>query len=207
MLSLYLHARLPEAALSPTLEAAVVEDKGLIERCIAGDARAQRTFIERHKGFVYRVALKVTAERHTAEDLAQEAFIKILDRLDSFRGDKPVETWLYRVTVNHCLDYLRRNPAKRRHLPLESAPEAPTDDEASAESALLASELQSAVAAALATLPEKYRIVYLLHHWEDQTYEEIAQAEHTSVSAIKMRFARGRIMLVEKLKYWVERRR
>jgi RNA polymerase sigma-70 factor (ECF subfamily) len=192
--------------LSLTLEASAVDDGDLLARCIAGDARAQRAFIEKHQRFVFRTALKVVGDRHTAEDMAQETFLKLLDKLGSFRGDTPIETWLYRVTVNHCLDHLRRFPAKRRPAPLDAVAESPFEGEDPEDSAL-SGERQRAVAAALAELPEKYRIVYLLHHFEDQSYEEIARGERTSVSAIKMRMARGRQMLVAKLTSWAEKRR
>lgn len=203
MVALKMHALVPEAYLGVTIDAPW-DERELVARCVKGERAAQRVFIERHKGFIFRIALKVTRNHHAAEDLSQEAFLKILDKLESFKGETPVETWLYRVTMNHCLDHLRRVNA-RRTVDLDALTEGPVDQGVSPEGALLDTELAGAVGRALAELPPKFRLAYTLHHWEDLSYEDIARIEKTTVSAIKMRIARGREQLVKKLRGWFEK--
>lgn len=198
-----MHAHTWEAGLG-VIELTLADERELVARCVKGERAAQRAFIERYKGFIFRIALKVTRNHHAAEDLSQEAFLKILDKLESFKGETPVETWLYRVTMNHCLDHLRRVNA-RRTVELDEGADGPVDEGASPEATLLDRELAGAVGRALAELPPKFRLAYTLHHWEDLSYEDIARMEKTSVSAIKMRIARGREQLVQKLRGWFEK--
>lgn len=178
----------------------------LIERCVTGDRAAQREFVETYKGFIFRVALKVVRNHHLAEDLSQEVFIKVLRSLDTFKGETPIETWLYRVTVNKCLDHMRRSPIDKKSSTDDVALAGLTASGHSPEHSVIEAETQVAVAKAVAELPVKFRLVYLQHHWEQLSYEEIAILEKTSVSAIKMRISRGRVLLVEKLKDLWERR-
>lgn len=196
---------LQQVALLTTATKPLTTTSALIERCRNGDTAAQREFIDRYQTFVFRVALRLLGNYHQAEDCSQEVFIKALERIATFKGETAVETWLYRVTANHCLDHLRRETrARKAH---ENGGTWSQDAIASPETELITAETREAIVRAVASLPAKYRTVYLMHHWEELPYEEIARIEGTSVSAIKMRIARGRELLLVRLAAWYEPRK
>src|SRR5579864_1437585 len=83
-------------------------DREVIEACRRGDQDAFRVLFEAHKDRVYSIALRYSGDPAAAMDIAQDTFLKLLSRIQDFRGDAQFESWLYRVVVNACLDYHRR---------------------------------------------------------------------------------------------------
>ena len=91
-------------------------DSDLVTRAAAGDPTAFQTLVERHRSMVYRVAYQFAGNHHDAEDIAQEVFIKVYRSLDRFRQDAQLTSWLYRIAMNACIDF------RRRQSPATSAP-------------------------------------------------------------------------------------
>ena len=89
------------------------DDHTLVQRARSGDERAFRTLVERYQKKVYAVALGMVKDREEAMDVVQEAFVKVHRSLDSFKADATFYTWLYRITVNVCIDVIRRRGAMR----------------------------------------------------------------------------------------------
>ena len=89
------------------------DDHRLVQRARSGDERAFRTLVERYQKKVYAVALGMVKDREEAMDVVQEAFVKVHRSLDSFKADATFYTWLYRITVNVCIDVIRRRGAMR----------------------------------------------------------------------------------------------
>src|SRR5690348_3405911 len=86
-----------------------------IAACQQGDEEAFRQLFESHKDKVYSIALRYAGNREAALDIAQDTFLKLMDRIGQFRGDSNFDSWLYRLVVNSCLDYRRR---EKRLLPM-----------------------------------------------------------------------------------------
>ena len=94
------------------METALLNDRKLVERAREGDGAAFRMLVERYMKKIYAVALDMTGDHHDAEDISQDVFIKAFGALPGFRGRASVSTWLYRMTVNACIDRSRKKTWK-----------------------------------------------------------------------------------------------
>lgn len=163
------------------------DDHSLVQRARSGDERAFRLLVERYQKKVYAVALGMVKDREEAMDVVQEAFVKVHRSLESFKSDATFYTWLYRITVNVCIDVIRRRGAARsetvefdEHIAHDLA-EANLGAVSSQlgnnpEKAVLQREVGEKIQAALEQIPEKHRAILLLRELDGLSYEELAQA-------------------------------
>ena len=163
-------------------------DDALMARYAHGDARAAQVLAARLTPNVYAHAMRVMGNAAEAEDICQEAMLRLWKIAPQWRaGDAKVSTWLYRVTANLCTDRLRR----RQSVNLETIPE-PTDDAPGAEEGLQAKARASALHAALQTLPERQRQAIVLRHLEGLGNTEIATIMELGTRAVESLLARGK---------------
>ena len=170
-------------------------DEHLVRRYLDGDANAFAILVRRHQARVYNLCLRVIGDPDDAADAAQEAFMTALRKLGQFRGDAAFTTWMHRVTVNACYDLLR----KQRRQPLlrlatdddrpEAEPGPPIPDHADEVVGT-----RDAVAA-LASVPEDFRIALVLADIQDLPYEQIANVLDVPIGTVKSRVHRGRVAL------------
>ena len=162
------------------------DDHTLVQRARSGDERAFRLLVERYQKKVYAVALGMVKDREEAMDVVQEAFVKVHRSLDTFKADATFYTWLYRITVNVCIDVIRRRGAMRSdsvefdervgHDLAEANLGAVSSQLGSnPEKAVLQRELGEKIQAALEQIPEKHRAILLLRELDGLSYEELAQ--------------------------------
>jgi RNA polymerase sigma-70 factor (ECF subfamily) len=170
-------------------------DEGLVQRFQEGNAGAFEELVARHSTRVYNLCLRILGDPDEAADAAQDTFLSALRKLHSFRGEAAFTTWLHRVTVNACYDSLRR---KRRRPMLrvitdedDDRPEPPLPSPDHADQVVLSID----VAAALAQIPEEFRIALVMADVEDLPYEEIAGVLGIPVGTVKSRVFRGRAAL------------
>lgn len=177
------------------------EDIQLVARARTGDERAFRALLEKYERAVFTICLRMVRNRDEATDLAQESFIKVFASLDRYNPAYAFSSWLFKITSNLCIDHLR----KRRIItfamdePVESekgeftrqyvAPD-PTPDESFSRN-----EKMQKLDAGIAALPEHYRIMLVLRHQEDMSYEEIAESLAIPLGTVKARIHRAREML------------
>ena len=174
-------------------------DELLLKRAQKGDSRAFEELIAPHEGRIYAIALRMMGNHEDAQDCAQDAMIHIYRSLGSFRGQSTLSTWVYRVTTNTCLDELRRRKS-RRQTSLESLVEegwSPTDAGDTPEMHALQTEKQSALNAAIQSLPPDMRAAIVLRDIKGFSYDEIAEILDANVGTIKSRISRGREKLRE----------
>ena len=179
-----------------------MDERKLILRASGGDASAFNRLMEAHEGRMYAVALRMCGNREDAQDCLQEAMLRIYRSIGSFKGQSSFSTWAYRITMNTCLDELRRKKNKQ-NTSLDSLLEVgwtPSDDRNLPEKHAMQSELRSSLHAAIQELPEDMRSVIVLRDIHGMAYDEIAQALDVNVGTIKSRISRGREKLREKLK-------
>jgi RNA polymerase sigma-70 factor (ECF subfamily) len=170
-------------------------DAALLARYAAGDLAAARVLTERHLGRVLGFARRMLGDAAEAEDVAQEAMLRLWQIAPDWRpGEARVSTWLYRVTANLCTDRLRR----RRGVALEAAAE-PADPAPGALAALMAADRAAALEAALAELPPRQREAVVLRHLDGMANPEIAQVMDIGVEAVESLIARGRRALAVRL--------
>lgn len=163
-------------------------DEDLVVLAGGGDRQAYRMLVERHGRRVLGMARRMTGNLADAEEVAQEAFLRVWQRAGDWRerGAK-FTTWLYRVVMNLCLDRRRRAPMA----PLEAAGD-PADERPSAEAAMAAEERNRHVAAALAALPDRQRAALVLNYYEGMSNVAAAAVLEISVAALESLLVRAR---------------
>jgi RNA polymerase sigma-70 factor, ECF subfamily len=169
-------------------------DQDLIDGYLAGDADAFATLVRRHEAKVYGLCLRVLGDPDDAADAAQDALVTVARKLGSFRGDARFTTWLHRVTMNVCYDHLRaakRRPVVRRLV--EDGPQPDIGDPVADHADEIAGTRDAA--AALALVPEDFRVALVLADVQDLPYEEIAKILDVPVGTVKSRVHRGRLAL------------
>lgn len=165
-----------------------VSDEALLVLYGNGDRAAARSLTLRFAPLAFRVALRMLGDRAEAEDLAQEAMLRLWKIAPDWRnGEAKVSTWLYRVVSNLATDRLRR----RRGVGLDEAPEI-EDGRASVLDEMIETDRATALQAALMALPERQRQAVVLRHLEGMSNPEIAEAMEIGVEAVESLTARGK---------------
>lgn len=170
-------------------------DQALMERVSKGDAQAFQQLVDSGTDRVLSIARRMLGDDIEAEDVAQEVFLRLWRQADRWEGGRAqVSTWLYRVTVNSCIDRLRA----RREDTVEELPE--VSREATQQQTLEEYDLQKYVEMALQNLPERQRMALVLFHYENLSMNAVAEAMDASVEAVESLLARGRRALKKSLK-------
>jgi RNA polymerase sigma-70 factor, ECF subfamily len=175
-------------------------DDELVRRSIAGDAASFTALVERHRDRVFNVCLRLVGNTEDAADAAQETFLTAFRKLHQFRGDALFSTWLHRVAVNSCYDLLRKRARQPllRSVPDDDGP-LPELGPASPDPADEVAGTRDA-AAALALVPEEFRVAVVLADVEDLPYEQIAKILDVPVGTVKSRVHRGRLALAKAMR-------
>ena len=182
-----------------------MDEKSIIEQVLAGDNNAFGQLVQEYQTKVYNLALRMCGSQDDAFDLSQEAFFRAWRNLPGFQFDSSFSTWLFRLTVNICLDWLR---AKKRR-PTVSLTTINDEDEElqldvpdpgmSPEELLLAAEDRAELTRALNELPVEYREILTLRAINDMSYTEIAEVLKLREGTVKSRLSRARTALRNKL--------
>lgn len=176
-------------------------DEQYIEQIRQGDQEAYRHLVERHKSYILTLIYRMVEQRETAEDLAQEVFIKLYRSLESYRGDAKFTTWLYRLTVNLVTDYRRSQRRKPYEALLDKVKGWFADHREEPEQKTLQNEERETLQKLLSSLPDKYRMILYLYHYKQLSYQEISLAVNLPLKTVETRLYRGKALLKEK---WLE---
>lgn len=170
-------------------------DDRLLAAYAAGDPSAPRAMTDRFTAPAFRLAARMLADQTEAEDVTQEALIRLFRAAPGWQpGGARVTSWLYRVTANLCTDRLRQ----RRPEPLDEAPEL-ADTGVAPEDRLTDKARSDALARALSDLPERQRLAVVLRHLEGLANPEIAAIMDIGAEAVESLTARGKRALVQAL--------
>jgi len=170
------------------------DDTALAARASRGDRRALETLLERHADRIHAVCRRIVVHREDALDATQEAMIAIARGIARFDNRAAFSTWCYRVATNAALDELRRR--RRRPIAATATTAEPIAGGSSPEDRVAA---RLDVDAALAQLPEEFRVAVVLRDLCDLDYAEIADVLEIPPGTVRSRISRGRAMLVERL--------
>ncbi|HEY5812176.1 MAG TPA: sigma-70 family RNA polymerase sigma factor [Terrimicrobiaceae bacterium] len=185
------------------------DDVSLMLRVKGGDLEAFETLVTRHQHSVVGTAAKMLGGAAEGEDIAQQVFVRVWKSAPRYQPAAKFTTWLMTITRNLVFNELRRR-RRSHHVSMDEVKDDTlrpqfVDEEAPAPSEeLLDAELQDAIDAAIADLPENQRTAIVLRRFEGMPYEEIAQVLKTSVPAIKSILFRARSELKAKLKKYLE---
>jgi RNA polymerase sigma-70 factor, ECF subfamily len=178
-------------------ESPEIDERALIQRCIAGDASAFEPLVEKYRQRVWRLAYQVLHDREEAWDVAQEAFVRAFHSLPSFRGQSAFYTWLFRITVNVATDRHRQRGAQARAF----GPERVTEEEwarttpdpgGGPEQQAARKEQRERIRHALDALPPKARTIIMLSDVEGLSYREIAEVLNCPIGTVMSRLHNAR---------------
>lgn len=184
------------------------DEARVVRKCLEGDRDAFSFLVEKYQGSVFNVIYRMVGTREETLDLTQEAFVRAFEGIRTFDARLPFGAWIYRVSVNVAIDYLRRK--KLTSIPLDEVfergevfqcglagckPQLAERD--LPEAMTMSNETSLEVRDALGNLPEKYRAIIVLHHLEGMSYAEISRILGIPRSTAKTWARRGRLMLYE----------
>lgn len=174
------------------------EELYLVQEAQGGDTASFEKLVLSNQTRVYNLALRMVGNEEDASDMSQEAFIKAYNSIDGFRGDSRFSVWLYRLTTNVCLDFLR-SKSRKQHDSLtyqddeDDGRELDIPDERFSPDTLAEKkELREAVRRGLEKLPDDYKVILLLREIEGLSYEEISLVLSLETGTVKSRIFRAR---------------
>jgi RNA polymerase sigma-70 factor (ECF subfamily) len=174
-----------------------IDERALIQRCIAGDATAFEPLVEKYRQRVWRLAYQVLHDREEAWDVAQEAFVRAFHSLPTFRGQSAFYTWLFRITVNVATDRHRQRGAQARAFGPERVSEeewarTTPDPGGGPEQQAARKEQRERIRSALDALPPKARTIIMLSDVEGLSYREIAEVLNCPIGTVMSRLHNAR---------------
>jgi RNA polymerase sigma-70 factor, ECF subfamily len=184
----------------------VHDDMALVHACKRGDAEAFEELVKRYDRKLFRIAQHVTQNREDAQDVVQEAFLKVFRNLSQFREDSQFSTWLVRITINQSLMKVRKIHTKKEVcIDQDSQPETGqsalefADWAPNPEERYRSSELRAILRKALNTLQPTLSLVFVLRDIEGLSTEQASEVLDLSQAAVKTRLMRARLQLRERL--------
>ncbi len=167
-------------------------DEYIIKQCLGGDANAFRVIIERYQLPLYRTALGITGLQQEAEDITQNTFLKAWEKLDIYNPEYKFFSWIYRICVNESLN-------STRNLNKISSLEEEQTEDTTPHLELVKDEEHTLLKKAVDQLPEHYKTVIILRHFEELNYQEIADILQIKTDTVKSRLFTARNLLKDKL--------
>lgn len=173
--------------------AGAIEDQVLVERVLSGDNRAFEKLVEKYKKRIYYLAYKMTRDHDSADELAQESFVKAYQALSRFKKGYNFYTWIYRICVNLCINFLKKekNSVSTEFISDKELLQFSKRVSNQLES-MITSEQAAIVKQALETIPPDQKAVFILKTYENMTYEEMATVMNCSVGTVMSRLFRAR---------------
>jgi RNA polymerase sigma-70 factor (ECF subfamily) len=184
-----------------------MDEKELIRLAQNGSREAFSTLVQAYKNKVFSLAMSLTGNRETADDLSQEVFIKAYLAIPKFRFRSEFGTWLYRIAVNRIKDYLRK-ASRRKEVSLEAIGEQEgilVGDQESREREAVEERRRRLVHEVLRELPPKQQIILSLRDIQGYSYEEIARILKISAGTVDSRLFRARMMVRKRLAPYLNR--
>jgi RNA polymerase sigma-70 factor (ECF subfamily) len=186
------------------------DDAELVQRCREGDMRAYGTLVAKYQDRIHNLIFRMCSRSADTEELAQETFLKALERIGQFRGNSKFYTWLFRIAVNLTISYRRRAGRIRFHS--MNGPEEYEEARSQSltaqlaqrrspgpERVAMAGETSSRIAEALEELEDEFKMVVVLRDIEDMDYATIAEVVGVPVGTVKSRLHRARCLLRQRL--------
>jgi len=180
-------------------------DAEILRRCLTGDEDAYRRLVGRYQRQVYSLALRMVRHVEDAEDLTQETFVRMFRAVERYDPTRPFAAWLFTIASRLCIDHLRRrrlkpislhqrDPGSQEEKVIEIEDAGRRPDEITSDR-----EEERRAQALIDSLPPHYRVVVMLRHQHDLSYEEIAEALHVPLGTVKARIHRARALLKSRI--------
>jgi len=163
------------------------EDNDLIRKFIEGNENSFKLLVYKHKDKVRNLVFLTVGNREMVDDISQDVFISVFNKLRDFRFESQFTTWLYRITVNKCKDYLRKMKIRSMFVPIKD-----NEEDTGYGHTTEYVDVNEVVNNAIEKLPEKLRIPLIMREMEGLSYKEIADSLNCEVGTIKSRIFRAR---------------
>lgn len=165
-------------------------DQNLVWQCRRGDQTAFADLVNIYKKPVYNLAYRMVQDLTEAEDLSQETFLRVYRHLERYDTRQKFSTWIFTIATRLCLDHLRKNKKELDQLSYDLSDQSPLPEEQ-----VIRKQSRQEVDDAVSCLPEKYRMVIILKHFNELSYEEVASVLEIPVNTVKTHLFRAREML------------
>lgn len=163
------------------------EDNDLIRKFIEGNENSFKLLVYKHKDKVRNLVFLTVGNREMVDDISQDVFISVFNKLRDFRFESQFTTWLYRITVNKCKDYLRKIKIRSMFVPIKD-----NEEDTGYGHTTEYVDVNEVVNSAIEKLPEKLRVPLIMREMEGLSYKEIADSLNCEVGTIKSRIFRAR---------------
>lgn len=171
-----------------------MSEEALVKNCLRQDRKAQRALFDQFGEQMMALCMRYAGNKNEAQDMLQEGFVKVFEKLEQFRGDGPLGGWIRRVMVNEALLYIRRNKRHMHQEDIDSQYDL-EDGQTDALSLLREADLLMLIAA----LPEGYRTVFNLYAVEGYSHKEIAEMLEITESTSKTQYHKAKLQLRKQL--------
>lgn len=179
----------------------VLQDEEIVKLILGGLDEAYSLLVDKYKYMIYDLCYKYTYDYTEAQDISQEIFLKAYRKLDTFKNSANFSTWLYRIGVNTCIDWTRRNKKTReiKSIDDEEFTERLPSHTPVPEEIVIDNEKRGIVRNAIKNLPEKYRTIIILYNYKNLSCSEIANILEIPLKTVETRLYRGKKILREEL--------
>jgi RNA polymerase sigma-70 factor, ECF subfamily len=188
-------------------------DEDLVEALRRQETGAIEALVALYGDRVYRLAVRITGNQHDAEEAVQDAFLSVVRKIDTFRGDSAFGSWVYRIVSNAAYEKVRRRPQAFLEIPVDEVlppfdedgrhAGVLTDWSSSLDDPAVQAELRAVLSSAVSELPAHYRAVTVLYDVEGLSMAEVADALGITVPAAKTRAHRARLLLRQRLSMFI----
>jgi RNA polymerase sigma-70 factor (ECF subfamily) len=176
-----------------------LDDTALVQQCLSGHAEAYGKLVDRYSARIINLGYAMIGDRHHAEDVAQEAFVRAYKGLPRFERKAKFSSWLYQIALNLCKDHLKAKSRHARSADEEQLAGMDGGPQNQAPRVLLQGELSEKMREAINKLPYLYREAFVLRHLQGLEYEEVSGITGVPPDTVRVRAYRAREMLREKL--------
>ncbi len=183
-----------------------IDESEIVKRARDGDEKAFEFIVKKYQNRVANLIFKIIGDSSVVEDLTQEVFLRVIESLREYKFGSALYTWIYRITVNICIDEIRKRQRSRAYSLSDVLSQNPKVEPSYSpvEKTVEQRELRELIEKAISKLPVEYKTVIVLREFEDLPYEEIAKILKISVGTVKSRIFRARKLLAEHLKEYRE---
>ena len=179
----------------------VKDDKYYIDRIVGGDVNSFTYLVDKHKGMVYTLSLKLLRNAEDAEELAQDVFVKVFHGLKDFKFDSKFSTWLYRITYNAAISKLRKKQIETRDIDNVSLPDSQVLSSYNALNELTKQEQIKYIHQVLERLNEEDNVILTLFYLQENSIQEICEITGYTESNVKVKLHRARKSFYDELQF------
>jgi RNA polymerase sigma-70 factor (ECF subfamily) len=176
-----------------------LDDSQLLSKCLSGHSEAYGALVEKYGARIVNLAYQMVGDRHQAEDVAQEAFVRAYKALPRFQRKAKFSSWLYQIALNLCKDHLKSRSRHARSADEEVLANVDANPRDEAPRQIVEEELSGKMREAINRLPYLYRESFVLRHLQGLDYAEVAAITQVPADTVRVRAYRAREMLRQSL--------